>query len=132
MQKQIITEKVCPLEYAVKAISGKWKIPIIWRINEGEKRPSEFLRGIATVDRRVLNQQLKELEDAGILNKTRFDEVPPRVEYALTPIGLELVEVLKQLDKWGEVLLDQQTPNAKDNAQAKDYKGPNSHKKASS
>lgn len=122
MQKQIITEKVCPLEYAVKAISGKWKIPIIWRINEGEKRPSEFLRGIATVDRRVLNQQLKELEDAGILNKTRFDEVPPRVEYTLTPIGIALVEVLKQLNRWGEVLLDQQTPNAEDNSQAKDYK----------
>lgn len=122
MQKQIITEKVCPLEYAVKAISGKWKIPIIWRINEGEKRPSEFLRGIATVDRRVLNQQLKELEDVGILNKTRFDEVPPRVEYTLTPIGIALVEVLKQLNRWGEVLLDQQTPNAEDNSQAKDYK----------
>ncbi|MDM1044479.1 helix-turn-helix transcriptional regulator [Myroides sp. 1354] len=122
MQKQIITEKVCPLEYAVKAISGKWKIPIIWRINEGEKRPSEFLRGIATVDRRVLNQQLKELEDVGILNKTRFDEVPPRVEYTLTPIGIALVEVLKQLNRWGEVLLDQQTPNPEDNSQAKDYK----------
>lgn len=106
MQKQIITTKVCPLEYAVKAISGKWKIPIIWRINEGERRPSEFLRGIATVDRRVLNQQLKELEEAGILNKQRFDEVPPRVEYTLTPMGMKLVEVLKQLNTWGEYLLE--------------------------
>lgn len=108
MQKQIITTKVCPLEYAVKAISGKWKIPIIWRINEGERRPSEFLRGIATVDRRVLNQQLKELEEAGILNKQRFDEVPPRVEYTLTPLGMKLVEVLKQLNAWGVCLLEDQ------------------------
>ncbi|MGG5578758.1 winged helix-turn-helix transcriptional regulator [Myroides sp. C15-4] len=108
MQKQIITTKVCPLEYAVKAISGKWKIPIIWRINEGERRPSEFLRGIATVDRRVLNQQLKELEEAGILNKQRFDEVPPRVEYTLTPLGMKLVEVLKQLNAWGAYLLEDQ------------------------
>ncbi|MGS4347456.1 winged helix-turn-helix transcriptional regulator [Myroides odoratus] len=112
MSKQIIIDKVCPLEYAVKAISGKWKIPIIWRINEGEKRPSEFLRGIATVDRRVLNQQLKELEEVGILTKQRFDEVPPRVEYTLTPLGLQLVEVLKQLNAWGEVLLD--APQEKD------------------
>ncbi|WHT39371.1 MULTISPECIES: helix-turn-helix domain-containing protein [Myroides] len=110
MQKQVITDKVCALEFAVKAISGKWKIPIIWRINEGEKRPSEFLRGIATVDRRVLNQQLKELEDVGILSKQRFDEVPPRVEYTLTPLGLQLIEVLKQLNAWGEILLHDQQP----------------------
>lgn len=107
MQKQIITAKVCPLEYAVKAISGKWKIPVIWRINEGERRPSEFLRGIATVDRRVLNQQLKELEEVGILKKQRFDEVPPRVEYTLTPLGIKLVEVLKQLNAWGAYLLEE-------------------------
>lgn len=107
MQKQIITDKVCPLEYAVKAISGKWKIPVIWRINEGERRPSEFLRGIATVDRRVLNQQLKELEEVGILKKQRFDEVPPRVEYTLTPLGIKLVEVLKQLNAWGAYLLEE-------------------------
>ena len=110
MQKQVIIDKVCALEFAVKAISGKWKIPIIWRINEGEKRPSEFLRGIATVDRRVLNQQLKELEDIGILSKQRFDEVPPRVEYTLTPLGLQLIEVLKQLNAWGEILLHDQQP----------------------
>ncbi|MBB1140563.1 helix-turn-helix domain-containing protein [Myroides sp. WP-1] len=107
MQKQVIIDKVCPLEYAVKAISGKWKIPIIWRINEGERRPSEFLRGIATVDRRVLNQQLKELEETGILTKQRFDEVPPRVEYTLTPMGLKLVEVLTQLNAWGSLLLEE-------------------------
>ena len=107
MQKQVITDKVCPLEYAVKAISGKWKIPIIWRINEGERRPSEFLRGIATVDRRVLNQQLKELEEVGILLKQRFDEVPPRVEYTLTPMGVKLIEVLKQLNGWGSHLLEE-------------------------
>lgn len=107
MDKQVIKDKICPLEYAVKAISGKWKIPIIWRINEGEKRPSEFLRGIATVDRRVLNQQLKELEEVGVLSKERFDEVPPRVEYTLTPLGMQLVEVLKQLNAWGEILLEE-------------------------
>ncbi|MGG5507753.1 MULTISPECIES: winged helix-turn-helix transcriptional regulator [unclassified Myroides] len=116
MQKQIITDKVCPLEYAVKAISGKWKIPIIWRINEGERRPSEFLRGIATVDRRVLNQQLKELEDAGVLTKQRFDEVPPRVEYSLTPLGVKLVAVLKELNAWGSLLLEEQQ-QAKFNAE---------------
>lgn len=45
-KERAIEEKICPLEIAVNAISGKWKIPIVWRINEGEKRPSEMLRGI--------------------------------------------------------------------------------------
>ena len=101
-----IEEKICPLEFAVNAISGKWKIPIVWRINEGEKRPSEMLRGIAKVDRRVLNQQLNEMVSDGILTKQSFNELPPRVEYSLTPLGEQLVEVLWQLNDWGKVLLE--------------------------
>ena len=108
-KEQAITEKICPLEFAVNAISGKWKIPIIWRINEGEKRPSEMLRGIVKVDRRVLNQQLKELEEDGILSKKSFNELPPRVEYTLTPLGEKLVEVLWKLNAWGELLLQEKS-----------------------
>ncbi|MCI3937193.1 helix-turn-helix transcriptional regulator [Chryseobacterium aahli] len=104
-KERAIEEKICPLEIAVNAISGKWKIPIIWRINEGEKRPSEMLRGIAKVDRRVLNQQLNEMVSDGILTKQSFNELPPRVEYSLTPLGEKLVEVLWQLNDWGKVLL---------------------------
>lgn len=103
-----IEQKKCPLEFAVNAISGKWKVPIVWRINEGEKRPSEILRGIEKVDRRVLNQQLKELEQDGILSKEIFNELPPRVEYSLTSLGEQLVVVLWKLNDWGLVLLEQQ------------------------
>lgn len=99
--------KICPLEIAVNSISGKWKIPIVWQINEGKKRPSEFLRGIANVDRRVLNQQLNEMIEAGILEKVSFNELPPRVEYSLTEIGEKLVLVLWQLNDWGKLLTDQ-------------------------
>ncbi|MFD1628273.1 winged helix-turn-helix transcriptional regulator [Pseudopedobacter beijingensis] len=101
-----IEEKVCPLEFAVNTISGKWKIPIVWQINEGKKRPSEFLKGIGKVDRRVLNQQLKEMEQSGILTKISFPELPPRVEYSLTSLGKELVKVLWQLNDWGKLLLE--------------------------
>lgn len=108
MKIQEVTEdnKICPLEIAVNSISGKWKIPIVWQINEGKKRPSEFLRGIAKVDRRVLNQQLKEMEQDGILIKESFNELPPRVEYSLTDIGKKLVEALWLLNDWGKLLLD--------------------------
>lgn len=103
---QIINDKICPLEFAVNAISGKWKIPIVWQINEGKKRPSEFLKGIGKVDRRVLNQHLKEMEQTGILTKISFPELPPRVEYSLTPLGEELVKSLWLLNDWGKLLLD--------------------------
>lgn len=108
MKIQEVTEenKICPLEIAVNSISGKWKISIVWQINEGKKRPSEFLRGIAKVDRRVLNQQLKEMEQDGILIKESFNELPPRVEYSLTDIGKKLVEALWLLNDWGKLLLD--------------------------
>ena len=103
---QIIDEKICPLEFAVNAISGKWKIPIVWQINEGKKRPSEFLKGIGKVDRTVLNQHLKEMEQDGILTKKSYPELPPRVEYSLTPLGEELVKALWLLNDWGRLLLD--------------------------
>lgn len=104
-KERTIEEKTCPLEFAVNAISGKWKVPIVWQINNGKKRPSEMLRGIMKVDRRVLNQQLKELESDGILYKTNYNELPPRVEYTLTPLGEKLIDVLWQLNAWGELLL---------------------------
>lgn len=104
-----IEEKICPLEIAVNSISGKWKILIVWRINEGEKRPSEMLRGIAKVDRRVLNQQLNEMVTDGILTKQSFNELPPRVEYSLTETGKKLVEVLWQLNDWGKLLVSEKS-----------------------
>ncbi|MFG4004096.1 winged helix-turn-helix transcriptional regulator [Flavobacterium aquidurense] len=108
IQEKAAENKVCPLEIAVNTISGKWKIPIVWQINEGKKRPSEFLRGIGKVDRRVLNQQLKEMEQDGILTKESFNELPPRVEYSLTDIGKKLVEALWLLNDWGKLLIDKE------------------------
>lgn len=99
--------KICPLEIAVNSISGKWKIPIVWQINEGKKRPSEFLKGIGKVDRRVLNKQLSEMIEDGILTKKIFNELPPRVEYSLTEIGGKLVEILWQLNDWGKLLIQE-------------------------
>ncbi len=101
-----VQKKVCPLEKAVNTISGKWKIAIIWQINEGKKRPSEFLKGIGKVDRRVLNQQLSEMVNDGLLSKQTYNEVPPRVEYELTERGHGLVKVLWELNEWGKSLAE--------------------------
>lgn len=104
--KEIVDGKiVCPLEKAVNTISGKWKIQIIWQIQEGKKRPSEFLKGIGQVDRRVLNQHLSQMISDGILTKKSFNELPPRVEYSLTDLGGKLVAVLCKLNDWGKLLI---------------------------
>lgn len=105
IEEKVAENKICPLEIAVNSISGKWKIPIVWQINEGKKRPSEFLKGIANVDRRVLNKQLNEMIEDGILTKESFNELPPRVEYSLTEIGEKLIEILWQLNDWGKLLI---------------------------
>lgn len=104
-EERVAENKICPLEIAVNSISGKWKIPIVWQINEGKKRPSEFLKGIANVEKRVLNKQLNEMIEDGILTKESFNELPPRVEYSLTEIGEKLVEILWQLNDWGKLLI---------------------------
>ena len=104
-EERVAENKICPLEIAVNSISGKCKIPIVQQINEGKNRPSEFLRGIANVDRRVLNKQLSEMIEDGILTKESFNELPPRVEYSLTEIGEKLVEILWQLNDWGKLLI---------------------------
>ena len=108
--KERTTEnKICPLEIAVNSISGKWKIPIVWQINEGKKRPSEFLRGIANVDRRVLNQQLNEMVEDGILTKESFNELPPRVEYSLTEKGLSVMPILQSICDWSGAFYKKET-----------------------
>jgi len=103
--KSVFNDKVCPLELAVNSISGKWKVAIVWHMKDGKKRPSEFLRCIENLDRRVLNQQLKEMEADGLISRKAFDELPPRVEYSLTDLGSKLVEVLWKLNEWGKLLL---------------------------
>lgn len=107
-KKPAIEEKICTLEVAVNAISGKWKIPIFWQLSQGKKRPSEFVKGIGQVDRRVLNQHLKEMEADGLLRREVFNELPPRVEYSLTEIAKPLVDILWKLDDWGKLLLEEQ------------------------
>ncbi len=96
--------KDCPLEKAVSSISGKWKVPIVWHLQQGQMRPSELLRAIEHVDRRVLNQHLTEMVADGILTKKTFNELPPRVEYDLTENGHLLVEILWKLNDWGKKL----------------------------
>lgn len=85
-----------------EVLYGKWKIRLLWFINEGHQRPSELQRKIPDATRRVLNIQLKELEDHELITKRIYAVVPPKVEYSLTPFGQTLIPVIAALGNWGD------------------------------
>lgn len=93
---------ICGLDAALRVVGGKWKPLILHFLYQEKKRYGELRRCVAGVSDKMLTQQLKELESHGIVVRKDYREVPPRVEYALTPLGRSLAEALKPLCGWGE------------------------------
>lgn len=92
----------CPVESTLSFLDGKWKGVILYHLMmEGTLRFNELRRRLPSVTQRMLTKQLRELEDAGILSRTIFPVVPPRVDYALTPAGLSLEPIIRALAAWG-------------------------------
>lgn len=91
----------CPAELALRVMRGRWKVQILRELAEGTRRFSALRRALAGVSEKVLTSQLRELEMEDVLSRTIHPEVPPRVEYALTPKGLQLISVLEALHAWG-------------------------------
>lgn len=95
-----------PSEAALDRIGGKWKTAILCLLAEhGELRNGELLRRLSPVTQKMLTQQLKELEADGLILRTVFPEVPPKVVYELTDKGWSLQSVLEPLCEWGKKLL---------------------------
>jgi DNA-binding HxlR family transcriptional regulator len=92
----------CGLDLIGEVLYGKWKIRLLWFINEGFNRPSELQRKIPDASRRVLHIQLNELEKHELIEKTIYPVVPPKVEYKLTEFGKTLIPVLSTLGEWGD------------------------------
>ena len=91
----------CGLDATLKVIAGKWKPLILYFLLQGPNRYGALKRAIRDVSDKVLIQQLKELEADGILLRTDYKEVPPRVDYTLTPLGQSLAQALEPLCSWG-------------------------------
>ncbi|MGH3365996.1 MAG: winged helix-turn-helix transcriptional regulator [Nocardioidaceae bacterium] len=98
--------KVCPMEVAVAVIGGAWKMTAIKHLHQHTHRFGELRRAVGPVTPRVLTRQLRELEADGIVERTVYAEVPPRVEYSLTPLGHTLGDLVDQLDAWGKTYAD--------------------------
>lgn len=101
-ERKILPNLNCGLDLIGEVLYGKWKIRLLWFINEGHQRPSELQRKIPDASRRVLNIQLKELEDHDLVMKKVYPVVPPKVEYSLTEFGQTLIPVLSALGQWGD------------------------------
>jgi len=92
----------CGLDLVGEVLYGKWKIRLLWFISQGCKRPSELQRKIPDASVRVLNMQLKELQDHELISKVVYPVVPPKVEYNLTDFGKSLIPVIETIGAWGD------------------------------
>lgn len=92
----------CGLDLIGEVLYGKWKIRLLWFIDQGHQRPSELQRKIPDASRRVLNVQLKELEEHELVVRKIYPVVPPKVEYSLTDFGKTLIPVIAAIGNWGD------------------------------
>jgi len=100
-KSECLDPQVCPVISTLDVVGGKWKPAILWLVRQGVHRFGALQRAIGGITQKMLTQQLRELEADGILRREVFAEVPPRVEYTLTPYGQTLLPLLEAMASWG-------------------------------
>lgn len=95
-------EVFCPVETTLSVIAGRWKIIIIYYLMDGPKRFNELQRLLGNITHRTLTQQLRELQQSGLVLRKDYKEIPPRVDYRVSELGKTLKPVLDALHVWGE------------------------------
>ncbi|EGO5829292.1 helix-turn-helix transcriptional regulator [Enterococcus faecalis] len=96
------TDKQTSINLALSTINGKWKLSLMDELFQGTKRNGELMRALDGITQRVLTDRLREMEKDGLVHRESFNELPPRVEYTLTPEGYALYDALSSLCHWGE------------------------------
>jgi len=91
----------CPVTATLQLIGGKWKTIILYYLWSGTRRFGEIAVRIPNISRKVLTDQLKELEADGLILREQYKEIPPRVEYSLTNLGKSLSPIIRELEIWG-------------------------------
>ena len=93
---------VCPSRDILALIGGKWSMLLLCLLADGARRTGELARGAGGISQKMLTQTLRELERHGIVHRRDYGEVPPRVEYSLTPLGQSLSKLVRQIEGWVE------------------------------
>lgn len=91
----------CPVERTLEVIGGRWKVLILRELFEEVKRFGQLHRALQGITQKMLTQQLRELEADGIVYREVYPQVPPKVEYSLTPLGESLKPILEAMHEWG-------------------------------
>ncbi|WP_019498195.1 winged helix-turn-helix transcriptional regulator [Pseudanabaena sp. PCC 6802] len=107
-----LERSTCPVECALKAIGGRWKVLILRELFLGTKRFGELHRALHGITQKMLTQQLRELEQDGIVSRYVYQQVPPKVEYSLTGMGQTLKPILDSMHAWGLKYLEQTENNS--------------------
>ncbi len=92
----------CPARKVLSLLAEKWALLIIHALSERTYRTAELRRRIGGISEKMLIQSLRRLEQHGLVARQSYPEVPPRVEYSLTPLGFSLSSVVRELDRWVE------------------------------
>ena len=97
-----IDNSLCPFTTTIGLIGGRWKSIILYMLIDHTRRFGEIAARMPSISRKVLTEQLKELEADGLINRQKFNEIPPRVEYSLTELGRSLKPILDDMATWGQ------------------------------
>jgi DNA-binding HxlR family transcriptional regulator len=92
----------CPLTAAVDKIGGRWKPIILFYLSNGSRRFGQLAVTVPMISKKVLTQQLKQLELDGLISRKQYNEIPPRVEYSLTDFGKSVLPILDRICEWGK------------------------------
>ncbi len=104
----VTLKRHCPVETTLNLIGGKYKTLILWKLMEKPLRFSELRREIPCATPKMLTQQLRELEESGIINRKVYPVIPPKVEYSLTDLGRSIRSILEAMYAWGSGYLERQ------------------------
>lgn len=97
----------CPFATSQKILSGKWALTLLHFLSEGTLRFNEIQRRLPEITQSTLTKQLRSLEDYGMIIRTVYPQIPPKVEYSLSPMGEDFITVLESLKDWGNKYIDQ-------------------------
>lgn len=100
----------CPMQLTMEVLGGKWKMLILWQLQQGTKRYGELRSSIEDITHKMLTQQLRELESDGIVHREVFHVVPPKVEYSLTETGKLLLPVMVSMSEWADMFRIEEEP----------------------
>jgi DNA-binding HxlR family transcriptional regulator len=109
---------------ALSVIGGKWKTIILWHLQDGVKRFGELQRLVKGISQKMLTQELRDLEQAGLVGRKVYPVVPPKVEYSMTELGWSLKPLLEQMCEWGEMYQKSQGKETEANSNGA---GPSGH-----